>query len=59
VAVLPAGTPAPAFSLARADGGRFTEADLAGRRTVLVFYPFAFTEGTKSTQGRIVWSAYG
>jgi len=43
VAVLPAGTPAPAFSLARADGGRFTEADLAGRRTVLVFYPFAFS----------------
>jgi len=43
VAVLPAGTPAPDFSLARADGERFTAADLLGRRTVLVFYPFAFS----------------
>ncbi len=40
---LPAGTPAPAFSLARADGGRFTEQDLQGRTTVLVFYPNAFS----------------
>ncbi len=42
--VIPAGAPAPAFSLAREDGSRFTEADLEGRRTVLVFYPFAFSE---------------
>jgi len=41
--VLEAGTPAPGFSLARSDGERFTEADLQGRRTVLVFYPFAFS----------------
>jgi len=41
--VLDAGTPAPAFKLARGDGGSFTEADLRGRRTVLVFYPFAFS----------------
>jgi peroxiredoxin (alkyl hydroperoxide reductase subunit C) len=33
----------PSFRLARADGGRFTEQDLLGRRTVLVFYPFAFS----------------
>lgn len=38
------GTPAPEFSLARQDGGRFTRSDLEGRTTVLVFYPFAFSE---------------
>jgi peroxiredoxin len=40
---LAAGTPAPEFSLARAEGGSFTRADLIGRTTVLVFYPFAFS----------------
>jgi peroxiredoxin (alkyl hydroperoxide reductase subunit C) len=43
VSVVPAGTPAPSFRLARADGESFTERDLAGRTTVLVFYPFAFS----------------
>src|SRR5215213_6879739 len=43
MAVLAAGTPAPDFSLGRYDGGRFTNADLVGKTTVLVFYPFAFT----------------
>ena len=38
-----AGEPAPAFSLAREDGTRFTDADLQGKTTVLVFYPFAFS----------------
>jgi peroxiredoxin len=38
-----AGQPAPEFSLARAEGGPFTRADLLGRTTVLVFYPFAFS----------------
>jgi peroxiredoxin len=38
-----AGEPAPEFSLARADGAPFTRADLRGRTTVLVFYPFAFS----------------
>jgi peroxiredoxin len=37
------GTPAPEFSLARDDGGSFTRADLEGKTTVLVFYPFAFS----------------
>ena len=37
------GEPAPEFSLTRADGGTFTRADLLGRTTVLVFYPFAFS----------------
>ena len=42
--VLGAGEPAPEFSLAREDGSRFTRSDLEGRTSVLVFYPFAFSE---------------
>ncbi len=38
-----AGEPAPEFSLARSEGDPFTRADLLGRTTVLVFYPFAFS----------------
>ena len=38
-----AGTPSPSFRLVRGDGEDFTEADLIGRTTVLVFYPFAFS----------------
>jgi len=34
---------APAFALARLEGEPFTQADLDGRTTVLVFYPFAFS----------------
>jgi peroxiredoxin len=41
--VIEAGTPAPQFSLARADGSTFTNQDLNGQTTVLVFYPFAFS----------------
>src|SRR5256885_1778458 len=41
--VIAAGTPVPEFSLATSDGGRFTQQDLRGRRTLLVFYPFAFS----------------
>jgi peroxiredoxin len=37
------GERAPEFTLARADGSLFTNADLAGQTTVLVFYPFAFS----------------
>src|SRR3954447_2728556 len=43
MAVIAAGQPTPEFSLARLDGEPFTRADLQGRRTVLVFYPFAFS----------------
>jgi peroxiredoxin len=43
VSVVAAGTPAPDFTLRRADGSKFTNADLAGQTTVLVFYPFAFS----------------
>lgn len=42
--MIPAGTPAPEFSLRREDGRAFTREDLDGRTTVLVFYPFAFSE---------------
>ncbi len=40
---LAAGTPVPAFQLARYEDEPLTEADLRGRTTVLVFYPFAFS----------------
>jgi peroxiredoxin len=43
VAVIAPGTPAPAFKLAREDGGEFTEQDLRGYHTIFVFYPFAFS----------------
>src|SRR5919205_3775537 len=43
MAVIAAGQPAPEFSLARLEGPPFTRADLLGRTTVLVFYPFAFS----------------
>jgi peroxiredoxin (alkyl hydroperoxide reductase subunit C) len=39
-----AGEPAPEFSLARDEGAPFTREDLLGTTTVLVFYPFAFSE---------------
>jgi peroxiredoxin len=37
------GTPVPEFLLRRGDGKEFTRADLTGKTTVLVFYPFAFS----------------
>jgi peroxiredoxin len=42
MAVIAAGQPAPEFSLASPDGV-VTRADLEGKRTLLVFYPFAFS----------------
>jgi len=41
--IIQPGTPAPEFTLRRGDGAEFTRADLEGRTTVLVFYPFAFS----------------
>jgi mycoredoxin-dependent peroxiredoxin len=41
--VISPGSPAPSFTLARADGESFTGQDLQGRTSVLVFYPFAFS----------------
>jgi peroxiredoxin (alkyl hydroperoxide reductase subunit C) len=43
MSVIAAGTRAPSFRLMRSDGGSFTEEDLSGQTTVLVFYPFAFS----------------
>ena len=43
MSVLAAGTQVPDFSLSKADGGQFTQADLQGKTTVFVFYPFAFS----------------
>jgi len=43
MAVIAPGTPVPSFSLARASGEAFTERDLLGRTSVMVFYPFAFS----------------
>jgi peroxiredoxin len=43
MSVLAPGTPVPSFKLAAEDGGSVTEQDLKGERTVLVFYPFAFS----------------
>ncbi len=43
MSVIEPGRRVPRFTLAREDGESFTEADLQGRRTVLVFYPFAFS----------------
>jgi peroxiredoxin len=43
MSVIEPASPAPQFSLAREDGERFTEADLRGHPTILVFYPFAFS----------------
>jgi peroxiredoxin len=41
--VIAAGTAVPDFSLATAEGEPFTQADLTGRTTILVFYPFTFS----------------
>ena len=43
MSIIAPGTPAPEFVLKREDGGDFTQADLQGQTTVLVFYPFAFS----------------
>lgn len=39
------GDPAPAFDLTAADGSHLSSADLAGRRTIVYFYPKAMTPG--------------
>jgi peroxiredoxin len=43
VSPLQAGANVPSFSLKGAGESTFTEADLVGKTTVLVFYPFAFS----------------
>jgi peroxiredoxin (alkyl hydroperoxide reductase subunit C) len=41
--IIAPGTKVPDFVLKRADGSDFTQDDLQGHTTVLVFYPFAFS----------------
>lgn len=43
MSVLEAGTQVPEFTLVTEEGQKFTAEDLRGTRTVLVFYPFAFS----------------
>lgn len=43
MSILPAGSDVPEFTLKREDGEPFTREDLAGRTTVLVFFPAAFS----------------
>lgn len=43
MAIIAPGTPVPDFVLKREDGSDFTQDDLQGHTTVLVFYPFAFS----------------
>jgi peroxiredoxin (alkyl hydroperoxide reductase subunit C) len=43
MAIIAPGTRVPDFVLKREDGSDFTQDDLQGRTTVLVFYPFAFS----------------
>lgn len=43
MSIIEAGTPVPEFRLKTEDGEDFTREDLAGRTTVLVFYPAAFS----------------
>ena len=43
MSILAAGTKVPSFTLAREDAEKFTQEDLQGQTTILVFYPFAFS----------------
>jgi peroxiredoxin (alkyl hydroperoxide reductase subunit C) len=43
MSVIAADTPAPDFTLKTGDGGDFTQENLRGQGSVLVFYPFAFS----------------
>src|SRR3954466_3880804 len=43
MAIIAPGTPAPEFRLKTEDAEDFTQDDLKGQTTVLVFYPFAFS----------------
>jgi peroxiredoxin (alkyl hydroperoxide reductase subunit C) len=43
VSIIASGTPVPEFTLKTEDGKRFGRDDLAGKTTVLVFYPAAFS----------------
>jgi peroxiredoxin len=44
VSIIAPGTEVPDFLLRRGDGSEFTQDDLQGKTTILVFYPFAFSD---------------
>jgi peroxiredoxin len=58
MSIIAAGTTAPDFALRREDGSVFTNADLAGKTVVLVFYPFAFSP-TCTDQFQVYQEALG
>ncbi|HEV2774430.1 MAG TPA: redoxin domain-containing protein, partial [Solirubrobacteraceae bacterium] len=43
MSIIAPGSDVPEFTLRREDGEPFTRDDLAGKTTVRVFYPFAFS----------------
>jgi peroxiredoxin len=43
LSVIEPGAPAPSFSLSTEGGEKFTDQELQGKTTVLIFYPFAFS----------------
>jgi peroxiredoxin (alkyl hydroperoxide reductase subunit C) len=43
MSIITAGSAVPELTLSNEDGSDFTQEDLKGRTTVLVFYPFAFS----------------
>lgn len=43
MAVLPTGSAVPRFTLRTTEGGQFTQDAVSSERTLLVFYPFAFS----------------
>jgi peroxiredoxin len=43
MSIIAPGTKVPDFVLRRGDGSEFTQDDLQGKTTILVFYPFAFS----------------
>jgi peroxiredoxin (alkyl hydroperoxide reductase subunit C) len=43
VSVIGPGAPVPEFQLEQQDGTSFSQSDLLGHTTVLIFYPFAFS----------------
>ncbi len=45
MSVISAGAEVPEFKLLTAEGEPFTRADLLGRTSLLIFYPFAFSGG--------------
>ncbi len=52
MSVIAPGTRVPGFRLARADGSHFTERELHGQGSLLVFYPFALANVNIDIPGR-------